>query len=128
MRTPIRGILATISAAAVVALIGCHSGGNTAATPAGPTKKNVGGIVQADPTNGKFVVSGTRGTYTVEMAGSAITRDGHAAKPADLKEGQLVVINGMVDGQTLKATKINIIHDKGQLPDKPVKANGSPSG
>jgi hypothetical protein len=120
-------LLATLLVLSATVLAGCQ--GTATATQAGtPKKKNVGGNIQGDPKGDSFVVSGNRGTYTVDMSKSTFIRDGKPIKKSDLKDGAFVIVSGTEEGNTIKATKVQLMHDKDQLPEKPNAAGTAAGG
>jgi hypothetical protein len=128
MRFSPRGLIAASLIAAAFAIGGCQ-GRPVPAQSTTPQKKNVGGTIQANPSGGKFVVTGNRGTYTVDMSQSAFVRQGGKTIPAtDLKAGAFITVSGMLDGEVIKAAKITLIHDKGQIPETPTAVGGSAGG
>jgi hypothetical protein len=111
MRVPVGGTLAACALTTIIVFPGCKSSA-PAAPAAGPKNMNIGGTLNAAPSGGKFVITGRKGTYTVEMADAPVVRANKAIPKDKLKEGALVVVSGTVDGTTMKATKIEFIRGK----------------
>ncbi len=114
-----------ILAGSIFALAGCN-GGDKPAAPSDPTKPvHVGGTIKNVTKEGTFVVEGNRGTFNIESAKAIITVRQKPAKVEDLKDGAFVIVTGTKTADKISATKVEVQHFAGDLPDKPASQGTS---
>jgi hypothetical protein len=119
--------LLALAILAAFVLLGCQ--GSTPPSQADSGKNiSLNGYVKGQPSASSFVVTSSKGTFTVDLSKARLEKNGVSISSNAFKDGSFVTVQGKVIGTTLTARRIVLVGEPGEKIAAPVPASAGGPG